>query len=74
VIDAGPSIQGIEMTDAELAPIRADHTALALLAAYVVVASAFAVGDFIGAPDSSGASCPVEENCYCYFVLPDRSS
>lgn len=62
------------MTVAQLTPIRADHTALALLAAYVVVAYVFAIGDFISAPDTSGASCPIAENCYCNFVLPDLSS
>ena len=62
------------MTDAQLAPTRADRTALALLAAYVVVASAFAMGDVIAARDSSGASRPIAENCNCYFVLPDFSS
>lgn len=62
------------MSDAQIAPTRADHTVLALLAAYVFVASAFAVGDFIAARDASGASCPIVENCNCYFVLPDLSS
>ena len=51
------------MTNAQLVPTRADHTALALLTAYVVVACAFAVGDFIAASDTSGASCPIVENC-----------
>jgi len=62
------------MTHAELVSTPADRTALALLAAYVTVASAFAAEDFIAAPDSSGASWPIVENCHCYFVLPDLSS
>jgi hypothetical protein len=62
------------MTDAQLAPTRADHTALALLAAYVVVASVLAAGEFIPRLGSSGASCPIAESCYCNFVLPDFSS
>jgi len=61
------------MTSAEVAPTRADRTGLALLAAYVTVASAFAIAEFIASPDSSGASCPIVENCNCYFVLPDLS-
>jgi hypothetical protein len=72
VIDAGLSNQEIDMTDAELAPTRADHTGLALLAAYVLVASAFAAGEFLARPDSSGASCPIVETCYCNFVLPEE--
>jgi hypothetical protein len=62
------------MTDAQLAPARADRTALRLLAAYVVVASAFAAAEFIAIPFSSGVSCPIVETCYCNFVLPDLSS
>ena len=62
------------MTHAEIAPTHADRTALALLAAYVTAASAFAVADFVAARNSSGASCPIVENCHCYFVLPDLNS
>ncbi len=62
------------MTHAELVSTPADRTALALVAAYVTVASAVAVGEFIAASDSSGASCPIVENCNCNLVLPDLSS
>ena len=60
------------MTDAQLAPTRADQIALALLAAYVVVATAFALNDFFARSDWSGASCPIVENCHCNFVLPEE--
>jgi hypothetical protein len=62
------------MTVAELAPTRADRIALALLAAYVTVAGAFAAGEFMAARGSSGASCPIEETCNSCFVMPDQSS
>jgi hypothetical protein len=62
------------MTDAELAPTRVDHIALRLLAAYVVLAIGFAAGEFIVKADSSGASCPIVDSCYCNFVLPDLGS